>query len=263
MGRKDRMAGSVEVSTVEGVAFVEFSNAPLNLLTMRLRAEMRETMERIGTDPAVRAVVLRSAGDRAFSAGSDIREFPQDARTGHRRAVQEHACYDAVAGIPQPVVAELSGHVVGGGLELALACDIRVADGTARLGLPEIKLGVFPSGSGTQRLPRIVGASRAKLMMLLGETFDARHALELGLVDEVVEDGQAAAAAAELARRIAGQPALAAQAVKKAVDHGLRFGTRSGQAMEAELIAGLFGSHDAREGVQAFLESRAAIFTHE
>ncbi|WP_162830034.1 enoyl-CoA hydratase/isomerase family protein [Amycolatopsis palatopharyngis] len=257
------MAGSVEMSVTGGVALVEISNPPLNLLTMHVRSELRLVMERIGCDSSVRAVVLRSTGDRAFSAGSDISEFPRDARAGHRRAVQEHSCYDAVADLPQPVVAELSGHVLGGGLELALACDIRVADATAHLGLPEVKLGVFPSGAGTQRLPRTIGVSQAKRMMLLGEIVDADRALELGLVDEMVPRGQATAAAAEIAGRIAGQPALAVQAIKKAVDHGLRFGTRAGQALEAELIAGLFATHDAQEGVQAFLESREPQFTHD
>lgn len=257
------MAGSVETSITGGVALVEISNPPLNLLTMHMRTALRRIMDRIKGDSFVRAVVLHSTGERAFSAGSDIREFPRDAREGHRRAVQEHACYDAVAELPQPVVAELSGHVLGGGLELALACDIRIADATARLGLPEVKLGVFPSGAGTQRLPRTIGPSQAKRMMLLGEIVDADRALELGLVDEVVPGGQAAATVAEIAGRIAEQPARAAQAIKKTVDDGLRFGTRAGQVLESELIAGLFTSHDAQEGVQAFLESREPHFTHD
>lgn len=256
------MSATMDVVRDGPVAVLEFSNPPLNLLTMRLRAALREAAETISADTSVRAVVLRSVGERSFSAGSDIREFPADAAAGARRAVQEHACYDAIAAMPQPVVAAVQGHVLGGGLELAMCCDIRVAEATARLGLPEVRLGVFPSGGGTQRLSRLVPASVAKRLMFLGEVLDADEARTLGLVDQVVPHGGAGEAALGLARRIAEQPRLAVQAVKRAVDHGTEFGSRAGQAMEVQLISELFASHDAREGVQAFLESRPADFHH-
>lgn len=256
------MTESVVVTRDGPVAVIELANPPLNLLTMQLRADLRRVAGEVAADPGIRAVVLKGGGERSFSAGSDIHEFPRAAEAGRARAVAEHACYDAIAGLPQPVVAGLFGHVLGGGLELALACDIRVADRDARLGLPEVKLGVFPSGAGTQRLPRVVSPSRAKLMMFLGESLDAAQALELGLVDEVTAPAGAHEAAMSLAHRIAGQPARAVQAVKRAVAHGLEFGTRAGQGMEVELIAALFTSADAKEGVQAFLDSRAPTFTH-
>lgn len=256
------MAGHIEVRIDGPVAVVRIENPPLNLLTMDMRAALQQAAESIRADAAIRAVVLESAGDRAFCAGSDIREFPASAQAGRERAIREHACYDAFAGLPQPVVAALHGHVLGAGLELALACDLRVAEQTCRLGLPEVKLGVFPSGAGTQRLPRVIPPSAAKKMMFLGEIVEADRAAELGLVDEVVDPGQAAERALELAHEIAAQPALSVQAIKRAVDHGLSFGVRAGQALEAELIAGLFASHDAQEGVQAFLESRTPRFRH-
>jgi enoyl-CoA hydratase len=256
------MTGSVGITTDGPVAIIELANAPLNLLTRQLRADLRRTAEEVAAESAIRAVVLKGAGRRSFSAGSDIREFPRTAEAGRVRAVAEHGCYDAIANLPQPVVAGLFGHVLGGGLELALACDIRVADEDARLGLPEVKLGVFPSGAGTQRLPRVVSPSRAKLMMFLGETLDAAQALAVGLVDEVAAPGCAHEAAMSLAHRIAGQPARAVQAIKKAVAHGLEYGTRAGQTMEVELIGELFTSADAKEGVQAFLDSRTPTFTH-
>lgn len=256
------MTGSVELSRDGAVAIVTITNPPLNLLTMKIRAGLRAIAEELATDRSVRAVVITGSGTRSFSAGSDIREFPQTAEAGRARGVAEHACYDAVANLPQPVIAGLFGHVLGGGLELALACDVRVADDRTRLGLPEVKLGVFPSGAGTQRLPRVISVSQAKRLMFLGEIVDARRAYEIGLVDELVPAGETHQAAVSLAQRIAEQPALAVQAVKRAVDHGLAFGSRAGQAMEVELIAELFTSADAREGVTAFLESRPARFTH-
>jgi enoyl-CoA hydratase len=244
------------------VAVVEIDNPPLNLLTMEIRAALRATCEEIASDASVRAVVIQGAGSRAFSVGSDIKEFPTDAAAGAARAVAEHACYDAVADLPQPVVAALSGHVLGGGLELALACDLRVADETARLGLPEVRLGVFPSGAGTQRLPRVVTPSRAKRMMFLAEVVGAADALRIGLVDEVVPAGEATDGALWLAHRIAEQPALAVRAIKRAVDHGLAHGRKAGQQLEVELIAELFPTHDAQEGVRAFLEHREPVFDH-
>lgn len=256
------MAGTVEVRTDGAVAVLRLANPPLNLLTMGMRAALQEAAESIRGDGAVRAVVLESTGDRAFCAGSDIREFPATPQAGRERAIREHACYDAIADLPQPVVAGLFGHVLGAGLELALACDLRVSDENTRLGLPEVRLGVFPSGAGTQRLPRVVPPSVAKKMMFLGEVVGSARAHELGLVDEVVGRGQVAVQAMRLAQQIAEQPALSVQAIKRGVDHGLAFGTRAGQALEVELIAGVFASHDAQEGVRAFLESRAPRFHH-
>lgn len=256
------MAATLKVTRDGPVAVLEFSNPPLNLLTMDLRASLREAAMEIGADTSVRAVLLCSTGERAFSAGSDIREFPTDPLTGSKRAVQEHGCYDAIAAMPQPVVAALQGHVLGGGLELAMSSDIRVAEETARLALPEVRLGVFPSGGGTQRLARLLPPSKAKRMMFLAEVLDAAEAQRLGLVDEVAPTGQANSAALAFAQRVAEQPRLAIQAIKQAVNHGLDFGTRAGQAMEVQLISELFASHDAQEGVRAFLESRDPHFNH-
>jgi enoyl-CoA hydratase/carnithine racemase len=207
-------------------------------------------------------VVLTGAGDRAFSAGSDIREFPRDAEAGRQRSIAEHACYDAIERLPQPVIAALHGHVLGGGLELALACDLRIADASTRLGLPEVKLGVFPSGGGTQRLPRLVGAARAKELMFLGEPIDAAEAQRVGLVNRVVDPGRSLETALNLAHDLSQRPALAIQAIKQAVDIGLREGPVAGQAAEDELIASLFTSHDVAEGVSALLAKRAPQFEH-
>jgi enoyl-CoA hydratase/carnithine racemase len=245
-----------------GVAVITLDNGPLNLLTMADRAELVAVAGRLGGDRGTRAVVLAGAGAKAFCAGSDVTEFPRSAEAGRERARQEHACYAAVAALPQPVIAALHGHVLGGGVELALACDIRVADATARIGLPEVKLGLFPSGGGTQRLPRLIGASRAKELMFLGRTVDAGEAARLGVVDHVVEAGHAVEGARDLAAEIATRPALAVRAIKEAVDRGLADGVVAGTALEERLVGELFASHDAREGVAALLAQRPPLFEH-
>jgi enoyl-CoA hydratase/carnithine racemase len=179
-----------------------------------------------------------------------------------RRARIEHDAYQRLQRLPQPVIAALRGYVLGGGLELALACDLRVADETAQLGLPEIRLGVFPAGGGTQRLSRLIGAPRAKELMLLGEPIDVHEAQRLGLVNRVVPPGEALDAALDLARNIAERPGLAVRAIKRAVDGGLEEGPERGEELEREQISRLYGSHDAREGVAAFLERRPPRFEH-
>jgi enoyl-CoA hydratase len=245
------------------VAVLTMNNPPLNLLTMRLRAELLEATEALSRDDDVRAVVLTAAGGRAFSVGSDIREFPTDSAAGRQRAQQEHACCDSLARLPQPIIAALEGHVLGGGLELALACDLRIATETTQLGLPEVGLGVFPSGGGSQRLPRLIPPAIAKEHMLLGLPWSAPEALRLGLVNRVVATGEALPAALALAAEIARRPARAVRAIKSAIDGGLRGGEAAGQVLEAALIADLFTSSDAQEGVHAFLNKREPQFTHQ
>ncbi|NJC73422.1 enoyl-CoA hydratase [Planosporangium thailandense] len=251
----------IQVTRVAAVTVVTLANGPLNLLTVAGRRELETLAHKLRGDEETRAVVITGSG-RCFSAGTDITEFPRDAAAGRARSRTEHACADAIAALPQPVIAALHGHVLGGGLELALACDLRVADETARLGLPEVKLGVFPSAGGTQRLPRVIGASRAKELMFRGDTVDARRALELGIVDHVVEAGTARTFALELATTIASRPARAVQAIKAAVDGGLSNGAATGRQLEANLIGELYATQDAQEGVAAFLERRPPVFRH-
>ena len=255
------MAG-IELTADGPVAVLTVDNPPLNLLTTAMRRRLARLAGDLGRRNDIRVVVLTGTGDRAFSAGSDVHEFPHDPDTGMRRARIEQDAYQRLQRLPQPVIAALRGHVLGGGLELALACDLRVADETARLGLPEIRLGIFPAGGGSQRLPRLIGAPRAKELMLLGEPIDAHEAQRLGLVNRVVPPGEALGAALDLARAIAEQPGLAVRAIKRAVDGGLEEGPERGEELEREQISRLYGSHDAREGVAAFLERRPPRFEH-
>jgi enoyl-CoA hydratase len=262
MPQTDDARGTVRVELDGPLAILTLDNPPLNLLTMQMRAELETAARVLGVDDDVRAVLVTATGDRSFSSGSDIREFPADALAGRRRADLEHACYDALEAMRQPTVAALRGHVLGGGLELAMACDLRVVAEDSRLGLPEGRLGVFPSGGGTQRLPRLIGPGRATEMILLGDTISATEALGLGLVNRVVPAAEVVAVARELAERLAATPRLAVQAGKRAIAAGLRHGPDAGREAEATEIAALFETHDAQEGLAAFFEKREPRFQH-
>jgi enoyl-CoA hydratase/carnithine racemase len=251
------MSGAVDLELADGVATLTVDNPPLNLLTMAVRERLAELADQLRADPACRAVVVTGAGDRAFSAGSDIREFPHDAAEGTERARQEHAWFAAIERLPQPTIAALHGHVLGGGLELALACDLRIAEDSTLIGLPEVGLGLLPCGGGTQRLPRLVGPARAKALLLLDDRIDAAQAERYGLVQQVVPPGRARLAARQAASRIAAAPSAATRAIKQAVDRGLAEGMATGLALEEELAGPLFASAEAQQAVGRFL-ARAA-----
>ena len=235
----------------DGVAVVRLDNPKVNALSTTLLAQLEAAAITLTEDPPGAVVV--TGGDRIFAAGADIAEFggPDEARTvggGFVRAL------DAVASIPRAVIAAISGFALGGGCELALACDFRVASERAKLGQPEILLGVIPGGGGTQRLARLVGPAKAKDMILTGRQVGAEEALRIGLVDEVVAPDalhdRALALAAELA-----QGAVVAQGLaKRAIDRGLQGSLAAGVELEQELFAQVFATEDARIGVASFLE---------
>lgn len=246
------MMAAVHLRVVEGVAILTIDNAPLNLLSVRVRLRLAELAGGLAENPECRAVVISGAGNRAFSAGSDIREFPTDAVGGNERAKLEHRCLDALMALPQPVIAALHGHVLGGGLELALACDMRIVEETANIGFPEVTLGLLPCGGGTQTLPRLVGPGRALSLLLSGDRITAAQAERYGLVECVVPDGMAMSAAVETAARIARAPKEATQAIKLAVRRGLAEGIEAGLALEETLAGPLFAGPTARKAVEAF-----------
>ena len=248
----------VRWSSANGLATLVIDRPPLNPLSHRAKAEMLGCLEEIAGDPAIRCVILHGAGGRAFSVGADIKEFPDMvARRGVRdHAVQEHTLYNRLDFFPIPTIAAIEGHCLGGGLELALACDLRVAGDTARLGLPEVKLGVFPAGGGTERLPRLIGEARARELIYTGEPVDAREAWRLGLVNRVAPTGQALQAALELGRAIAERPAITLRTVKAVLDRGSCMDLLEAQQISVEAISELFLSDVVRENVRAFLEKR-------
>jgi enoyl-CoA hydratase/carnithine racemase len=236
----------------DGVAVVRLDNPKVNALSTALLRQL-EGAARVLTDDPPGAVVV-TGGDRLFAAGADISEFggPVEARVvggAFTRAL------NAVAAIPRAVIAAVSGFALGGGCELALACDLRIASTRAKFGQPEILLGVIPGGGGTQRLARLVGPSRAKDLILTGRQVGAEEALRIGLVDEVVApeelDDRAMGLAAELARGAVVAQGLA----KRAIDRGLSGSLQAGIDLEQELFAEAFATEDARIGVASFLEA--------
>jgi enoyl-CoA hydratase/carnithine racemase len=248
-----------------GVATVTLDNPPLNLVTLELTRTLSETLDALAADPEARVLVLTGAGERAFCAGSDITEFPDLMAPGvavDKKLRFENETYSKVDDFPKPTIAAVTGLAYGGGLELAVCCDIIVVDEPARLCLPEIKLGVFPGSGGTVRVTRRIGEGRAKEMMFLGEPIDAATALAWGLVNRVAPRGESLRVAHELATLLAERPNRALQLCKEAVD--LSFDTTEDEAVERalELSDEAFTSADCAEGVRAFMAKQPPAFTH-
>jgi len=223
--------------------------------------QLKQTLEDVRGDDDVRALVLAGAG-RAFSAGADLGEIESFTRPGQFRDFVGRLteAYALLEDFPKPSVAAVHGFAFGGGLELALACDLRVAERGARLGLPEMKLGVLPGAGGTQRLPRLLPPAIAKQMVLTGEPIDAERAWQLGLVNELAEPGDALAAAEALAARLATGAPLALAAGKRLIDYGLGMDLEAAIAYERETVAVLFCTEDRAEGLKAFRERRPGEF---
>jgi len=232
-----------------------------NALSTQVRQELITALDELRSQPGVRVVVLTGAGDQAFVAGADIREFGSRSVDEQRSAMEAPRVFEAIAEYPKPVIAMINGLALGGGCELAMACDLRVAAESARLGQPEIRLGLIPGGGGTQRLPRLVGVGAALRLILTGESIPAREALAIGLVDEVHPDELLRERTLSLAHMIAGHSPLAVQLARTAVQGALELPLQDGLAREQELFLTAFGSDDGREGVAAFLEKRAPAFT--
>lgn len=243
------------------VTIIRLDDPPLNLISRELTIALGLALEGLEGNDSTRAVVLVGSGGRAFSAGSDVKAFPSlEGRVAEGKLIEENAVYDRLAGIPVPTVAAIEGDALGGGLELALCCDLRVASRTARLGLPELRLGVMPGSGGTQRLPRLIGLARAKELILLGELVDSETALRYGLVNRVVPQGDAEAEARRFAESLASRGPLAMREAKAALDWALDGTLAEGQAKELEASERVFSSADMLEGADAFLEKRDPRF---
>lgn len=251
---------------IEGaVATVRVDNPPVNALADAVIDALGEAAARLAAEEGVRAVVLTGEGERTFLAGADLNEF--EASLGDAEAMAAHAgltreVFGAWAALPVPVVAAVSGHATGGGLEMALLCDLIVADPRARLGLPEITLGLIPGAGGTQRLPRRVGRGLATRMLLTGALLDAGEALAAGLVDQVSEPGEALSAAHELAARLARASGPAIRAGKAALRAATTEPLDRGLERERDLFLAVAAGADAREGVTAFMAKRRPEFRH-
>lgn len=248
------MGEYVRVERDQSIATIRLDRPPMNALNAQVQAEIAAAATEVGSDPEIRAVVIYG-GEKVFAAGADIKEMADvsyASMAADSRRLQD--AFTAVAKIPKPVVAAVTGYALGGGLELALCADFRVAGEGARVGQPEILLGIIPGAGGTQRLPRLIGPARAKDIIYTGRFVPAAEAREIGLVDQVVPDGEVYQAARNLVARYATGPAAALRAAKQAIDSGLEADLATGLEIERLHFAGLFATEDARTGMRSFAE---------
>jgi len=252
----------VGLTVTDGIGTIRLDRPPMNALNSTIQEELRAAATAASADDEVRAVVVYG-GEKVFAAGADIKEMADMTYVAMAaRAGALSSAFDSVANIPKPVVAAITGYALGGGCELALACDWRVASADAKLGQPEINLGVIPGAGGTQRLPRLVGPARAKEIIMSGRFVGAEEALAIGLVDKVVPTANDVYdAAVALVKPYTLGPAAALRAAKLAVDRGMEMDLASGLAWESQLFSALFATEDKQEGMAAFIGKRKPTFT--
>lgn len=232
----------------------------MNAISQELTAELSLLLDEIENDDELRVIVITGAGDKAFVAGADINELvDRDARLGRRVSRERQEIFSRIENLHVPVIAAVNGYALGAGLELALACSIRICSEKAQFGAPEVKLGIIPGDGGTQRLPRLVGQGRAMEMIITGDFIDAQEAYRIGLVNKVFPPEKLKEEAMELAKKIASRPPLAVRYAKEAVNRSQE-DSASGFALESYLHALSCTTEDKKEGVSAFLEKRKGKF---
>ncbi|MFI5413117.1 MAG: enoyl-CoA hydratase-related protein [Candidatus Lutacidiplasmatales archaeon] len=248
----------------EGVEILTLKNPPVNALSTALLADLSKRVEAIASDPKVRAVILTGDG-QYFSAGADLKEMATlDLSTAPEVVRKGHALFQRLSDLRPPVIAAINGLALGGGLELALACDLRLAGESAKLGAPEVNYGLMPAYGGTQRLPRLIGVPKAKELIFTGAMISAAEALRIGLVNKTVPAGQELRAARDLAHTIAQKAPRAVQAAKRAISEGLALPLAQGIVGETLLFESeVLSSQDLGEGILAFVERRPPKFKGE
>ena len=231
-----------------------------NALNQATRDEIFQALDSLQGSTDSRVLIVTGAGDKAFIAGADISEFEGRTSLSQREAMKSLRVFDAIEDFPKPVIAMINGFCLGGGLELALACDLRFASDNAKLGQPEINLGIIPGGGGTQRLTRLIGEGKSMELILTGDLIEAAQAKELGLVNDVFIPNELRDRVRALAARIAEKSPIALRMAKEAVKTASRTTLREGLSRETDLFCLTFGSEDKEEGVRAFLEKRKPDF---
>jgi len=233
----------------------------LNAISNELTEELKQLLDEIEKDEELRVMLITGAGDKAFVAGADIKELvDRDALVGRKVSRTRQDLFSRIENLPAPVIAAVNGYALGGGLELAIACSIRICSEKAQFGAPEVKLGIIPGDGGTQRLPRLVGLGRAMEMILTGDFIDAQEAYRIGLVNKVVPHEELMDSVMEMAKKIAQRPPLAVRYAKEAVNRSQEGDSVSGYALESYLHALTCTTEDKKEGISAFLEKRKGDF---
>jgi enoyl-CoA hydratase len=230
----------------------------LNALNDQVREDMLAALAQIESDAEIGVVVITGAGEKSFIAGADIGEFAGRTPFDQRHAMRSPRIFDVMASFPKPVIAMINGFCLGGGCELAMSCDLRIASEKARFGQPEIKLGLIPGGGGTQRLPRLVGTGNALRLILTGDMIDAAEAKSMGLVEMVLPHEELRAKTLELAQKIAAMSPLTVKIAKEAIRASEKMSIEEGINYERDLFCLCFSTADKEEGVKAFLEKRPA-----
>jgi enoyl-CoA hydratase/carnithine racemase len=253
---------NILVDVQGGVAVITVNRPPANALSKATLDELNVAFDAIEKDANVRAVIITGAGQYVFVGGADISEFVGLDEAGARASVQRgHDLFNKIEQFPKPVIAAVNGVCVGGGNELAMSCDIRIAAESAKFGQPEVNLGIIPGWGGSQRLPRLVGRGRALEIMLTGDLVKADDAARIGLVNKVVPDNEVLTHARNLARKLAMGAPLAMRFIKSTTNTGIEQGFDAGLAAETDAVKTIFASSDAKEGVAAFLGKRRPKFT--
>ncbi|RMH12002.1 MAG: crotonase [Gemmatimonadetes bacterium] len=258
---EERVSDTVKVTRDGAIALITLDRPEkLNALNEAVRQQLMEAVDALAADDEVRVAILHGAGEKAFVAGADVAEFAARTAQEQREVYQRRRVYDAVAAFPKPLIAAVHGFCLGGGNELALACDVRVADRTARFGQAEIRIGLIPGAGGTQRLARLVGPGQALRIALSGDFIDAEEAHRIGLVEVLTDEGKHLEAARELAGRMARWSPVSLRLIKESVRAAMEMPLSAGLAYERELFLAAFASEDGREGVRAFVEKRTPEF---
>lgn len=252
---------TILVEKREGVAVITINRPDkLNALNSKVHEEGVAALDELSNDDEIRVVVFTGAGEKSFIAGADISEFAGKTPVTQRAVFQNRTLFNSIDTFPKPVIAMINGFCLGGGCELALACDIRIAGENAKLGQPEINLGIIPGGGGTQRLTKLIGEGKSMEMILTGDMIDAETALKLGLVNHVYSAEELEENTMKLAKKIASKSPIALQMAKEAVKTASKSNLDEGLRREVDLFAITFSSEDKEEGVAAFLEKRKPEF---
>ena len=252
---------TIIVEKEEGIAIVKLNRPPVNSLNVKAYSEVYDAFCDLEKDESVKAIVLTGAGEKAFAAGLDVKEVAGKSIPDYFAFGRiSRGCVDKVASIEKPTIAALFGFVFGGGCELALACDLRIASNDATIGCPEVNLGIMPGSGGTQRLPRLVGIAKAKELLLMGDTVSGDEAYRIGLVNKVVAKDALLDEAKAWAKKLASKPRVAVGLIKNAIDTGLNMDLSSAITYENDCFTLTYVSEDGREGMAAFAEKRKPTF---